>query len=373
MGRAPGLSSDHGRCWHRGLLHEPEPLTPADCPQGICATFLCQPLDVIKTRLMNSHGEYQVRSPSCPLGTLAAASQHCLMSPSCCRALFTVPWKLPSSALSPSTRYPAGDARGGWCLGRPGRSRAEVKAQGGPGPAPWVCLCLPAPGLALECPGPWTPPSLRPQPGHCSRCPAAPPGFPDRSTGMGSGAAALPACDRPADTAGLLGPTCQVGAGTPVSSSAPGRAPEEGFHPRSFPDAACRVCSRVQSRGCGSAGAVGPPGLLLSLCLRGQGDNGFAAEGLMHGAKLCVHGDGRGASPPPLLPLPPTKPPSSPLCCSWGLSCCAPSARHTPTVPVLAVSFQGFVPAAIRLVPQTVLTFIFLEQLRKYFGIKVTT
>ncbi|NWI87698.1 DIC protein, partial [Pitta sordida] len=35
--------------------------------------------------------------------------------------------------------------------------------------------------------------------------------------------------------------------------------------------------------------------------------------------------------------------------------------------------YKGFVPAAIRLVPHTVLTFLFLEQLRKYFGIKVTT
>ncbi|NXX35222.1 DIC protein, partial [Nicator chloris] len=35
--------------------------------------------------------------------------------------------------------------------------------------------------------------------------------------------------------------------------------------------------------------------------------------------------------------------------------------------------YKGFVPAAIRLVPQTVLTFLFLEQLRKNFGIKVTT
>ncbi|NXR61965.1 DIC protein, partial [Rhadina sibilatrix] len=35
--------------------------------------------------------------------------------------------------------------------------------------------------------------------------------------------------------------------------------------------------------------------------------------------------------------------------------------------------YKGFVPAAVRLIPQTVLTFIFLEQLRKYFGIKVTT
>ncbi|NXP35574.1 DIC protein, partial [Leiothrix lutea] len=35
--------------------------------------------------------------------------------------------------------------------------------------------------------------------------------------------------------------------------------------------------------------------------------------------------------------------------------------------------YKGFVPAAVRLIPHTVLTFIFLEQLRKYFGIKVTT
>ncbi|NXG50133.1 DIC protein, partial [Psilopogon haemacephalus] len=35
--------------------------------------------------------------------------------------------------------------------------------------------------------------------------------------------------------------------------------------------------------------------------------------------------------------------------------------------------YKGFVPAAIRLIPHTVLTFVFLEQLRKYFGIKVVT
>uniref|UniRef100_A0A8C8VL31 Mitochondrial dicarboxylate carrier n=1 Tax=Pelusios castaneus TaxID=367368 RepID=A0A8C8VL31_9SAUR len=33
--------------------------------------------------------------------------------------------------------------------------------------------------------------------------------------------------------------------------------------------------------------------------------------------------------------------------------------------------YKGFVPAAIRLIPHTILTFVFLEQLRKYFGIKV--
>lgn len=38
-----------------------------------------------------------------------------------------------------------------------------------------------------------------------------------------------------------------------------------------------------------------------------------------------------------------------------------------------AVSTQGLFPAGIRLVPHTVLTFMFLEQLRKHFGIKVAT
>lgn len=32
---------------------------------------------------------------------------------------------------------------------------------------------------------------------------------------------------------------------------------------------------------------------------------------------------------------------------------------------------QGLVPAGIRLIPHTVLTFIFLEQLKKYFGIRI--
>lgn len=50
-----------------------------------------------------------------------------------------------------------------------------------------------------------------------------------------------------------------------------------------------------------------------------------------------------------------------------------PRARHTLTLHLLTVPFQGFVPAAIRLIPHTVLTFVFLEQLRKYFGIKVIT
>lgn len=47
--------------------------------------------------------------------------------------------------------------------------------------------------------------------------------------------------------------------------------------------------------------------------------------------------------------------------------------RYTLTLPLLPVPFQGFIPAAVRLIPHTILTFVFLEQLRKYFGIKVST
>ncbi|NXD72432.1 DIC protein, partial [Eolophus roseicapillus] len=35
--------------------------------------------------------------------------------------------------------------------------------------------------------------------------------------------------------------------------------------------------------------------------------------------------------------------------------------------------YKGFIPAAVRLIPHTILTFVFLEQLRKYFGIKAST
>lgn len=34
--------------------------------------------------------------------------------------------------------------------------------------------------------------------------------------------------------------------------------------------------------------------------------------------------------------------------------------------------YKGLFPAGIRLVPHTVLTFVFLEQLRKHFGTKVS-
>ncbi|NXE56543.1 DIC protein, partial [Casuarius casuarius] len=52
-----------------------------------------------------------------------------------------------------------------------------------------------------------------------------------------------------------------------------------------------------------------------------------------------------------------------------GVSHCA---METAKLGPLAF-YKGFVPAAIRLIPHTILTFVFLEQLRKYFGIKVIT
>lgn len=54
---------------------QPEgPWVTGSPPQGGCATFLCQPLDVLKTRLMNSKGEYQVRAGLQALLTLSLCS-----------------------------------------------------------------------------------------------------------------------------------------------------------------------------------------------------------------------------------------------------------------------------------------------------------
>lgn len=44
--------------------------------------------------------------------------------------------------------------------------------------------------------------------------------------------------------------------------------------------------------------------------------------------------------------------------------------RETAKLGPLAF-YKGLVPAGIRLIPHTVLTFIFLEQLKKYFGILI--
>lgn len=46
----------------QGGLQSARGPTDESPPQGGCATILCQPLDVLKTRLMNSKGEYQVKT-----------------------------------------------------------------------------------------------------------------------------------------------------------------------------------------------------------------------------------------------------------------------------------------------------------------------
>ena len=106
---------------------------------------------------------------------------------------------------------------------------------------------------------------------------------------------------------------------------------------------------------CTAMAAVPPSPLWHSACHHGPGSSELALHA-QPAAPPCLHA---GAAP-------------------RGLGCWAPRApagkpraRHMLTLPVFAVPFQGFVPAAIRLVPHTVLTFVFLEQLRKYFGIKV--
>lgn len=55
LGQASGGEGSFALCLAGPLVTLPPPT-----PQGGCATFLCQPLDVLKTRLMNSRGEYQV-------------------------------------------------------------------------------------------------------------------------------------------------------------------------------------------------------------------------------------------------------------------------------------------------------------------------
>nr|XP_014128667.1 mitochondrial dicarboxylate carrier [Zonotrichia albicollis] len=89
---------------------------------GLCATFLCQPLDVLKTRLMNSHGEYQ-------------GVTHCAVE---------------TAKLGPLAFYkvPGWGRRGGagWAaLG------AEAVAQSSPG-GELVHGCLCTPGLCWEQP-----------------------------------------------------------------------------------------------------------------------------------------------------------------------------------------------------------------------------
>lgn len=71
-----------------------------------------------------------------------------------------------------------------------------------------------------------------------------------------------------------------------------------------------------------------------------HGDGKARAAGLLQGSgQRLYRGGGRGPGPPAL---------------------------HSPLPPA-----QGLLPAGIRLMPHTVLTFLFLEQLRKHFGIAV--
>lgn len=62
-------------------------------PQGGCATFLCQPLDVLKTRLMNSKGEYQVKTGlwAPGLGGLSAVCRHVWEPPRSQPCVFSYP------------------------------------------------------------------------------------------------------------------------------------------------------------------------------------------------------------------------------------------------------------------------------------------
>lgn len=106
-----------------------------------------------------------------------------------------------------------------------------------------------------------------------------------------------------------------------------------------------------------TAMAAVPPPLLCSLCLhRGPGS-----------PQLVLH-----ARPGTPLRLPARAAPGGRAPSTLGPDGEAWGQAHTDS-PFSHCLFQGFVPAAVRLIPQTVLTFIFLEQLRKHFGMKVTT
>lgn len=83
-GRPLGVEGSFAPCLAGPLVTLP----PPQPPQGGCATFLCQPLDVLKTRLMNSRGEYQVS------GGLAEGPGGGLPTPRRCQA----PW--PGKAMS---------------------------------------------------------------------------------------------------------------------------------------------------------------------------------------------------------------------------------------------------------------------------------
>ncbi|KAK2498076.1 hypothetical protein MC885_011456 [Smutsia gigantea] len=91
---------------------------------GGCATFLCQPLDVLKTRLMNSKGEYQLWSwprPGAPPGPLGLPHQQpgrplaLCMCPASCGCLGPFQPSLHTHPICGATTGP-GRACSGLCL-----------------------------------------------------------------------------------------------------------------------------------------------------------------------------------------------------------------------------------------------------------------
>uniref|UniRef100_A0A8C3PGY1 Mitochondrial dicarboxylate carrier n=1 Tax=Calidris pygmaea TaxID=425635 RepID=A0A8C3PGY1_9CHAR len=277
---------------------------------GGCATFLCQPLDVLKTRLMNSQGEYRVRSPSCPLCALASASLHLLiplhLTPGCCSLCHGNCQARPPRLLQGTDLGVRGGGVWGDWLG------AEVKVQNSSGAGAFQASTSgiwPSSGLALERCEPRPLLGLQPGSGHRGSCPAAPVGSPNGRAGRGSGAPALLGCDRPADTGQFLGPTCPGLVQSPCVRSLSWEGPCKGVsHPRFLPAAACQAFALLQPVCSSSPGSVQPP----SEPGAAGSDPGFyrdpayvavmptlmclGAEGLVHDAELCVHSDGCGAS-----------------------------------------------------------------------------
>lgn len=124
---------------------------PPASPQGGCATFLCQPLDVLKTRLMNSQGEYRVSArPARPLGAAASAAGHLVTPPvsAGCHPLCH------GDCQARAPRLLQGTSPGR--VGRPvGRLGAEVALSGcGARAFQGSAACSPTASCARPCPGP---------------------------------------------------------------------------------------------------------------------------------------------------------------------------------------------------------------------------
>lgn len=217
-----------------------------------------------------------------------------------------MPWRLPSSGPSPSTRYLPG-ARGSAC--------GEAGSGGG---AQWLWsqsfpgLCRLQPNCFMRQALSW-PRSAVSRGLLWVRClgpgSAAALLLFGSQTGVRVLAAMLRHLLTIADAGRFSGPRCRAGCSHPVSHLAPGRAPEVGFQTRGFfqlwpvrRPPLQPVCSSSP----GSVHSPSDPGAVGS-------DPGFyrdsayvvvmpalmclGAEGLMHAADTCVHSDGCGASP----------------------------------------------------------------------------